>query len=133
MSRSTSTTVTNERLTALDVYKCVSQSLPTDSDKEKAANTLSNSLGNEQVKKKAYDDVKELSKTIQGIRTMFSSINITLVDFDGKKFKDKDGKDLLLGPQWREKMSASSILLKAVTGKKTDVFVDFRGSYASQL
>jgi hypothetical protein len=129
-----STTVTETYLRVVhETHDAVYAALSTDTKKEAAAIAFSASLNSEEVKKRAYEDVKELAQTVRGIRAMFGNIDVTLVSFDNKKFKDKDGKELQLSPEWRERMNVSFILFLSAYPLNSFYCTAFRGDYARQL
>lgn len=93
--------------------EAVNAALRTEAKQENAADAFTTSLNSEVVKKRAYDDVKELAKTIREIRTRFSTINLSLLGFDNEKFKDENGKVLQLGGEWKKRIDVSLIFFSA--------------------
>lgn len=74
--------------------------------RDDAANTrvginFSASLDSPEVKKKAYEDVKEIASRVIDIRGSFTMVSgiLTLWDFWG--MKDAQGQAVILGPKWK--------------------------------
>ncbi|KZT05995.1 uncharacterized protein LAESUDRAFT_209398 [Laetiporus sulphureus 93-53] len=84
-----------------EAKKDVAAAFPDEASKEKAGQDLSKTLNDPEVKKRAYEDVKSLAKTIREIRAGFVKVAGDFVGFDAAEFKDKNGTVIQLGKKWR--------------------------------
>ncbi|KAF7333778.1 hypothetical protein MVEN_02334600 [Mycena venus] len=135
MATTTTTTVTVLTKARDEARQHVATAMPDNQSKMKAGDALVKNLNNTEFKKQAYDSARFLARTIYNIRTGFMVVAGTLVSFDAKNFKDKDGNVLSLGREWSllfkefnttlqfslDQVTDAVVMMKSVTAALGDV------------
>ena len=65
-----------------------------------AGQAISAALNSAELKQNAYEDVKELAKTIREIRAGMMKVSGDFIGFDSANFVDINGQPIKLGPKW---------------------------------
>ncbi|KZT05996.1 uncharacterized protein LAESUDRAFT_726569 [Laetiporus sulphureus 93-53] len=87
------------RQAEIDVLK---SGLQNDATAKKAGDAFNAVLGNPEVTKRAYEEIKTLANTIRTVRGSFQTISIALGTFDFFRFRDENGRVVQLGGKWKE-------------------------------
>ena len=90
--------------------------LPDEAARAQAARALSAALNDPEVKKKAYEDIRELAAKVLSVNNSMIAVAGDLVGFDNAKFKDVNGNVIILRPKWQPYIEASAVFcLKCLT------------------
>lgn len=96
--------------TGTEIYNEMHAKHGADSARDEHHQVVSNALDNPEVKKRAYEDVKDLAENIRQIRTLFKQVDDDLTKFDGENFNDKDGKAIQLQTSWTPNIEVRTLL-----------------------
>lgn len=84
----------------------------TEVEQDKHNIAVTNALSNEKVKKRAYEDVKNLAAIVRRIRVLLKQVDDDLIKFDQEDFKDKENKVIHLRAAWTPKIEVRTLFLR---------------------